>query len=76
MTAHEGWGPGSHCPYDAEPTLRQDHAFRAPVKPGAGFHRLPVVPPGGNGPYEHVVNGVGAPTSGTATVPSTVASYP
>ncbi|MGW5781763.1 discoidin domain-containing protein [Streptomyces sp. NPDC003863] len=76
VTTHEGWGLGSYCYYNVDPTIRQDHGFRAPVKPGVRFHDLLVVSLGGNGQYEHVVNGIGAPTSGTSTVPSTVVSYP
>ncbi|SEC17099.1 discoidin domain-containing protein [Streptomyces sp. TLI_105] len=76
VTTHEGWGLGSYCYYNVDPTIRQDHGFRAPVKPGVRFHDLLVVSLGGNGQYEHVVNDTGAPTSGTATVPSTVVSYP
>ncbi|MEV4430540.1 discoidin domain-containing protein [Streptomyces sp. NPDC049602] len=76
VNTHEGWALGSYCYYNVDPTIRQDHGFRAPVKPGVKFHDLLVVSLGGNGQYEHVINGVGAPTSGTATVPSTVVSYP
>ncbi|ROQ35154.1 F5/8 type C domain-containing protein [Streptomyces sp. PanSC19] len=76
VTTHEGWGLGSYCYYNVDPTIRQDHGFRAPVRPGVKFHDLLVVSLGGNGQYEHVINDVGAPTSGTATVPSTVVSYP
>ncbi|GGV18079.1 hypothetical protein GCM10010275_69670 [Streptomyces litmocidini] len=76
VTTHEGWGLGSYCYYNVDPTIRQDHGFRAPVKPGVRFHDLLVVSLGGNGQYEHVINDTGAPTSGTATVPSTVVSYP
>ncbi|MFD0074339.1 discoidin domain-containing protein [Streptomyces sp. NPDC127166] len=76
VTTHEGWGLGSYCYYNVDPTIRQDHGFRAPVKPGVRFHDLLVVSLGGNGQYEHVINGIGAPTSGTSTVPSTVVSYP
>ncbi|GAA3115492.1 hypothetical protein GCM10020254_72670 [Streptomyces goshikiensis] len=59
-----------------DPTIRQDHGFQAPVRPGVRFHDLLVVSLGGKGQYEHVVNAVGAPTSGTSTVPSTVTSFP
>ncbi|MER7534059.1 discoidin domain-containing protein [Streptomyces sp. NPDC097704] len=76
VSVHEGWGLGSYCYYNVDPTIRQDHGFRAPVKPGVRFHDLLVVSLGGKGQYEHVVNGIGAPTSGTDTVPSTVVSYP
>ncbi|MET9438769.1 discoidin domain-containing protein [Streptomyces sp. NPDC006551] len=76
VTTHEGWGMGSYCYYNVDPTIRQDHGFKAPVKPGVRFHSLLVVSLSGNGQYEHVINDTGAPTSGTSTVPSTVVSYP
>lgn len=76
VTAHEGWGLGSYCYYNADPTIVQHHGFAAPNTPGVKFHDLLVVSLGGNGQYEHVVNDTGAPTSGTSTVPSTVVSYP
>ncbi|MER6096449.1 discoidin domain-containing protein [Streptomyces sp. NPDC001728] len=76
VNTHEGWALGSYCYFEMDPTIRQDHGFRAPVKPGVRFHDLLVVSLGGKGQYEHVINSVGAPTSGTATVPSTVVSYP
>ncbi|THA57870.1 discoidin domain-containing protein [Streptomyces sp. A1136] len=76
VNTHEGWGLGSYCYYNVDPTIRQDHGFEVPVKPGVKFHDLLVVSLGGNGQYEHVVNATGAPTSGTSTTPSTVVSFP
>ncbi|MFF1547858.1 coagulation factor 5/8 type domain-containing protein [Streptomyces sp. NPDC058291] len=76
VTAHEGWGLGSYCFYNADPTIVQHHGFAAPNAPGVRFHDLLVVSLGGQGQYEHVINDLGAPTSGTSTVPSTVVSYP
>ncbi|MEW2588311.1 discoidin domain-containing protein [Streptomyces virginiae] len=76
VDVHEGWGLGSYCYYNVDPTIRQEHGFQAPVKPGVRFHDLLVVSLGGNGQYEHVINGTGAPTSGTSTVPSTIVSFP
>ncbi|MGW0969252.1 coagulation factor 5/8 type domain-containing protein [Streptomyces sp. NPDC002516] len=76
VTAHEGWGLGSYCYYNVDPTIVQHHGFAAPNRPGVKFHGLLVISLGGNGQYEHVVNDTGAPTSGTSTVPSTVVSYP
>ncbi|WP_314220899.1 coagulation factor 5/8 type domain-containing protein [Streptomyces zaehneri] len=76
VTAHEGWGLGSYCYYNVDPTIVQHHGFAAPNVPGVKFHGLLVVSLGGQGQYEHVVNDLGAPTSGTSTVPSTVVSYP
>ncbi|PRH76353.1 coagulation factor 5/8 type domain-containing protein [Streptomyces solincola] len=76
VTTHEGWGMGSYCYYNVDPTIRQDHGFKAPVKPGVRFHSLSVVSLGGNGQFEHVINDRGGPTSGTSTIPSTVTHFP
>ncbi|MDX3577057.1 coagulation factor 5/8 type domain-containing protein, partial [Streptomyces sp. FL07-04A] len=76
VTAHEGWGLGSYCFFNVDPTIVQHHGFAAPQAPGVKFHDLLVVSLGGQGQYEHVINDLGAPTSGTSTVPSTVVSYP
>ncbi|WP_285569043.1 discoidin domain-containing protein [Streptomyces sp. RTGN2] len=76
VTTHEGWGLGSYCYFNVDPTIRQDHGFEAPVKAGVKFHDLLVVSLGGQGQYEHVINNTGSPTSGTSTVPSNVVSFP
>ncbi|MFI8297690.1 coagulation factor 5/8 type domain-containing protein [Streptomyces nigra] len=76
VTSHEGWGLGSYCYYNVDPTIAQHHGFAAPVRPDVRFHNLLVVSLGGQGQYECVINDTGSPTSGTSTVPSTVVSYP
>ena len=76
VTAHEGWGLGSYCFYNVDPSIVQHSGFAAPNRPGVRFHDLLVVSLGGQGQYEHVINETGAATSGTSTVPSTVVSYP
>ncbi|MGW5617394.1 coagulation factor 5/8 type domain-containing protein [Streptomyces sp. NPDC003877] len=76
VTSHEGWGLGSYCYYNVDPSIVQHHGFAAPNRPGVRFHDLLVVSLGGNGQYECVINDTGAPTSGTSTVPSTIVSYP
>ena len=76
VTAHEGWGLGSYCFYNVDPSIVQHSGFAAPNRPGVRFHDLLVVSLGGQGQYEHVINDTGAPTSGTSTTPSTVVSYP
>ncbi|AQS66556.1 hypothetical protein [Streptomyces pactum] len=76
VTEHEGWGLGSYCYYNVNPSIVQHHGFAAPNRSGVRFHGLLVVSLGGNGQYECVINDTGAPTSGTSTVPSTVVSYP
>ncbi|WP_122619029.1 coagulation factor 5/8 type domain-containing protein [Streptomyces sp. Tu 4128] len=76
VTEHEGWGLGSYCYYNVNPSIVQHHGFAAPNRSGVRFHGLLVVSLGGNGQYECVINDTGAPTSGTSTVPSTVVQYP
>ncbi|MFF5973960.1 discoidin domain-containing protein [Streptomyces sp. NPDC012769] len=78
VNTHEAWGLGSYCNYNVDPSIRQDHGFKAPVKPGVRFHSLLVVSLGGMGHYNHVINDTGASTvpAGTSTVPSTVVSFP
>ncbi|MCX4669160.1 coagulation factor 5/8 type domain-containing protein [Streptomyces sp. NBC_01381] len=76
VTTHEGWGLGSYCYYNVDPTIVQEHGFAAPNTPGVKFHHLLVVSLGGKGQYAHVINATGAPTSGSDTVPSTVVSFP
>nr|WP_202454706.1 coagulation factor 5/8 type domain-containing protein [Streptomyces sp. SID8367] len=76
VTDHEGWGLGSYCFYNTDPTIRQDNGFAAPDRSGVKFHGLSVVSLGGKGQFEHVINDTGAATSGSDTVPSTVVSYP
>nr|WP_237329436.1 discoidin domain-containing protein [Streptomyces sp. CBMAI 2042] len=78
VDVHESWGMGSYCNYNVDPTIRQDHGFKAPVKPGVKFHSLLVVSLGGMGHYNHVINNTGASTvpAGTSTVPSTLVSFP
>ena len=76
VTTHEAWGLGSYCNYTADTSIRQDHGFEVPVTAGVRMHDLTVVSLAGDGEYNHVINDVGPPTVGTATVPSTVTSYP
>ncbi|MGW5784134.1 coagulation factor 5/8 type domain-containing protein [Streptomyces sp. NPDC003757] len=76
VTEHEGWGMGSYCYYNVNPSIVQHHGFAAPNRAGVRFHGLLVVSLGGQGQYECVVNDTGSPTSGTDTVPSKVVQYP
>ncbi|QOZ98683.1 coagulation factor 5/8 type domain-containing protein [Streptomyces violascens] len=76
VETHEGWGLGSYCYYNVDPGIRQEHAFRAPVRPGVKFHGLLTVSLGGNGHFDHVINQVGEPTQGSDTIPSTITEFP
>ncbi|MBH5132848.1 coagulation factor 5/8 type domain-containing protein [Streptomyces sp. HB-N217] len=76
VTEHEGWGMGSYCYHNVNPSIVQHHGFAAPTRSGVRFHGLLVVSLGGQGQYECVINDTGSPTSGTDTVPSKVVQYP
>ncbi|GAA1013628.1 hypothetical protein Aple_088000 [Acrocarpospora pleiomorpha] len=76
VNVHEGWGMGSYCYFNVDPTIEVDRVFETPIKPGVKFHSLLSVSLGGNGRINHVINDTGAPAFGTATIPSKVVSYP
>ncbi|MFJ6214749.1 discoidin domain-containing protein [Streptomyces sp. NPDC092296] len=76
VNTHEAWGLGSYCNFTSDTSIRMDHGFEVPNKPGVKLHDALVISLGGNGQYNHVVNNTGGPTSGTSTMPSQVVNYP
>jgi hypothetical protein len=75
VTSHEGWGLGSYCFFNVDPTIHAARAFEVPVTPGVKMHDLLTLSITNHGTIDHVVNDTGAPTdAGTHT--STVVSYP
>ncbi len=76
VTTHEGWGLGSYCYFNVDPTIHAAHGFEVPNTPGVRFHDLLTVSLGGNGTIDHVINDTGGPAQGTTTVPSNLVSYP
>jgi F5/8 type C domain len=76
VTSHEGWGLGSYCYFNVDPTIVAEHGFEVPVNANVKFHDLLTVSLGGNGTIAHVINSTGGPAQGTATVPVNVVSFP
>ncbi|MEV0274122.1 discoidin domain-containing protein [Hamadaea sp. NPDC050747] len=76
VTSHEGWGLGSYCYFNVDPTIVADHGFEVPVTANVKFHDLLTVSLGGNGTIAHVINSTGGPAQGTATVPVNIVSFP
>ncbi|WP_412518231.1 discoidin domain-containing protein [Actinomadura madurae] len=76
VTTHEGWGLGSYCYFNVDPSIVAARGFEVPNRPGVRFHGLLTVSLGGNGVIRHVVNDTGPEASGTDTVPATVVAYP
>ncbi|MBM0260264.1 discoidin domain-containing protein [Micromonospora sp. 4G55] len=76
VTSFEGWGMGSYCYFNVDPTIAAYHAFQAPVTPGVRFHNLLTISLGGNGSITHVINDTGAATPTSSTTPVNLVSYP
>ncbi len=73
---HEGWGLGSYCFFNVNPTIHATRAFEVPIRPGVKLHDILTVSLGGVGVIDHVVNDTGAAAQGTATNPVNLVSYP
>ncbi|WNM39510.1 discoidin domain-containing protein [Micromonospora halotolerans] len=76
VSAFEGWGMGSYCYFNVDPTIAAYHGFEAPTRAGVRFHSLLTVSLGGNGSITHIINDTGGTAQGTNTVPVNVVSYP
>jgi hypothetical protein len=77
VTTHEGWGLGSYCFLNVDPTIHATHAFEVPVGPGVNvkLHDILSLSITAHGVIDHVVNDVGAPTPPNTT-PVDIVSYP
>ncbi len=76
VTTHEGWGLGSYCFFNVDPTIHATRAFEVPVMPGVKLHDILTVSLGGVGTIDHVVNDTGAAAQGSATIPVNIVSFP
>ncbi|MBM9509901.1 hypothetical protein [Actinacidiphila acididurans] len=76
MRHHEGWGLGSYCFFNVDPTIHNAHSFEVPDRPEVRFHDLLTVSLNGAGVIDNVINDFGGPAQGTDTVPVDVVSYP
>lgn len=76
VTNFQGWGMGSYCYFNVDPTVNAYHAFEVPSTPGVQFHDLLTISLGGYGTITHVINETGATAEGSATVPVNIVSYP
>jgi hypothetical protein len=76
VTTHEGWGLGSYCFFNVDPTIHATRAFEVPVTPGVKLHDILTVSLGGVGTIDHVVNDTGAAAQGPDTIPVNIVSFP
>jgi hypothetical protein len=75
VKTHEGWGLGSYCFFNVDPTIHVSHTFEVPVRPGVKLHDILDLSINNSGTIDHVVNDFGPPTP-PGTVPVDVVSYP
>jgi F5/8 type C domain len=75
VTSFGGWGLGSYCYFNVNPSVNAAMGFEAPGTPGVAFHDLLTVSLGGVGTISHVINTTG-PATASNTTPSDVTSYP
>jgi hypothetical protein len=71
---HEGWGLGSYCFFNVNPSIHAARAFEAPITPGVRFHDLLAISLAA-GTIDHVINDTGGPTT-LDVKPANVVSYP
>jgi hypothetical protein len=72
---HEGWGLGSYCFFNVDPTIHASRAFEVPVTAGVKLHDILTLSITNHGTIDHVVNDFGPPTNAN-TSPVDVVSYP
>ena len=75
VKTHEGWGLGSYCFFNVDPTIHASRAFEVPVTPGVKLHDILTLSITNHGTIDHVVNDFGPPTDANTT-PVNVVSYP
>ena len=74
MKTWEGWGLGSYCFFNVDPTIHATHAFEVPVRPGVRLHDLLSLSITNHGTIDHVVNDTGGPVDGGAGCDGTPSS--
>jgi hypothetical protein len=75
VETHEGWGLGSYCYFNVDPSIHASHAFEVPVTPGVKLHDILDLSITNHGTIDHVVNDFGPPTN-PFTQPVDVVEYP
>ncbi|MCW7539474.1 peptidase inhibitor family I36 protein [Aquabacterium sp. A7-Y] len=76
VKTHEGWGMGSYCYFNVNPSVNLFHGFEVPDTPGVRLHNVFTVSLGGVGSITHIVNKVGGTAQGVQTIPQNLISYP
>ena len=75
VTTHEGWGLGSYCFLNVDPTIHASRSFEVPVTLGVKLHDILTLSITNHGTIDHVVNDFGSATNANTT-PVNIVSYP
>jgi hypothetical protein len=75
VTTHEGWGLGSYCFFNVDPTIHASRALEVPVTPGVKLHDILTLSITAHGVIDHVVNDIG-PSTPAGTTPVDIVSFP
>jgi hypothetical protein len=75
VRSHQGWGLGSYCFFNVNPSIVNAHAFEVPNLPAVQFHDLVTVSLGGVGTIDRVINDTGG-TANTSNQVVYLLSYP
>src|ERR1700730_8760484 len=76
VETHEGWGLGSYCFFNVDPTIHAARGFEVPDAPGLKRHAALSVSLRRVGVIDHVVNNTGAAAQGPGTIPVNLVSFP
>jgi hypothetical protein len=75
VRSHQGWGLGSYCFFNVNPSIVNARAFEVPKTPEIQLHDLVTVSLGGVGTIEHVINDTGG-TANTSNQVVDLVNYP
>ena len=75
VKTHEGWGLGSYCFLNVDPSIHTTPAFEVPVTPGVKLHGILSLSITNHGDIDHVVNDTG-PATDANTTPVNLVSFP
>ncbi len=76
VKTHEGWGLGSYCFFNTNPSTNATRGFEVPNTSGVRLHSVFTVSLGGVGTISHVVNNTGDAAQGTSTIPVNLVNFP
>src|SRR4051812_9453793 len=75
VTTFSGYGFGSYCFFNVNPSIHASHAYEVPTTPGVQLHDVLDLTISGTGTIDHIVNDTGPPTT-VPNSPNDLVAYP